>query len=965
MTARHVASAIALFISLSLLAQCSADRQGVAIAPDETGRFEYRDDFSTGRFAEDAFRENLPLECWGDGQLTSSGPHRNRTLTYRFHGTRAITGAEVRIEQMANARSLGGVNSLYLSANGLDWTLSASSAEQQGDANNWQNADLMASPDALEAVLGQTDLWVRIVMDNHSGLQTNVSNILKGLLVALSLGETPSASGDPGARLRLEWGRLRQRAGWRSVALDWADPPSQRAPHYYEDSDGWLRVAGESPLLAPDETGGFPAQRVQLSDRRSPTALAVFVNTPAGSQAIARITVASGKGSTRRMKVSWDGRSVGTQDAATYFDHDQALFFGLPKTTSAGVHELRIAPDDGGALLVRQVALAGSSDLALVPRPQLPEGGKLELLSAYYMPDPEPPAASQVVEGRTATQDAGLVFQGLQRLYASHSSFGAMRVLFRNPGRHPLRIGDRVVLNGEPIEGSYVDFATSEWDAPGVVWYRVRPRLLQPGQCGQLYIRFRRAPRDGQCTVELPVEGGETLRVHIPHRGPALAIDYVTVDRSGRRLYVYVRRLIPESPWHLTELSLDGRPVSGAQYYGQGAPGEVALAVAELPEALRPMTYHVIGVRTAQADTAAQFRVLPFSFPRSSIHVPPELCPEMHMNLAMWHRQPFDTCRRYGIETTSHEPFDPHGRVRYVIGPDEPDANDNRGAGYDKGLGYHARRLSDCGWQELVERFSPRAASWIIMDGTVRPLNWCVYGQLADVTCFDPYPINFYGADHAYVRESLCYARLCGAPKPMYACLEAFGWQGGQGVPKGARGPTPAEYRQNVVQAIGAGMKGLTSWVYVAGAGGWQVNQPVAEEIGKMNRLVEHIEGDLLLGTPVELASADAGTVLTGTAGNEQWPKDRVAVASLLCGPDTIVVTAANHVPAAKPDAPAIEPARNVCIRVQLPNYLEKVRAFEATEDGLQPIGCEVSGRKALLRLDSLESGRVFVLRRQ
>jgi len=803
------------------------------------------------------------------------------------------------------------------------------------------------------------------VMDNHSGLQTYVSNIVKSLSVVISVGDAMTAAADPDARLRLEWGRLRQQAAWRSVALDWADPPSQRAPHYYEDSDGWLRSAGENPLLDPDETAGFPAQRVQLSDRRSPTALVVFVNTPAGSQAIARVTVASGKGSTRRMKLSWDGHSVGTRDVATYFNREQALFFALPKSAAAGVHELRLTPDDGGDLLVRQIALAGSEDLSLVPRPRLPEGGKLELLCAYYMPDPAPPAASQVVEGRTATQDAGLVFEGLQRMYSTHASFGAVRVLFRNPGKHPLRIGDKALLNGEPIERSYVDFAASDWDAPGVVWYRVRPRLLQPGQCGQLYIRFRRAPGEGQCTVELPVEGGETLRVHVPHRGPALTIDYVTVDRSGRRLYAYVRRPDPASPWQIAELSLDGKPLPAAEFYGQGAPGEVALVVAELPEALRSMTYHAVGVRTAQAQTAAQFRVLPFSFPRSSIHVPPELCPEMHMNLAMWHRQPFDTCRRYGIETTSHEVFDPHGRVRYVIGPDEPDAADNRGGGYDRGLGYHARRLSDCGWQELVERFSPRSASWIIMNGTVRPLNWCVYGQLADVTCFDPYPINFYGADHAYVRESLSYARLCGAPKRMFACLEAFGWQRGQGVPTGARGPTPAEYRQNVVQAIGAGMKGLTSWVYVAGAGGWQVNQPVADEIGRMNRLIEHIEDDLLLGTPVDLATSDAGTVPTGTVGSEQWPKQRVAVASLLSGPDTIVVTAANHIPAAKPDAPAIEPARNVCITVRLPNYLETVTAFEATEDGLQPIDCEVNGGEALLHLDTIEAGRVFVLRRQ
>jgi hypothetical protein len=250
------------------------------------------------------------------------------------------------------------------------------------------------------------------------------------------------------------------------------------------------------------------------------------------------------------------------------------------------------------------------------------------------------------------------------------------------------------------------------------------------------------------------------------------------------------------------------------------------------------------------------------------------------------------------------------------------------------------------------------------MNGTVRPLNWSVYGQFADVSCFDPYPVTYYGADHAYVRESLTLARQCGAPRRMYACLEAYGWSKGQGVPKKARGPIPAEYRQNVVQAIGSGMKGLTSWVYVAGAGGWQLNEPVAKKIAAMNALIKHIEGDLLLGTPVDLASCDAGLVKTGTVGSEVWPKPRVWVSSLLCGPDKIVIAAANHIPASKTHPPKIIPAKDVTIAVKLPDFLSNVKAFEATEDGILPLECNVSGGKAVFVLDRLESGRVLILSR-
>ncbi|MBN2308525.1 MAG: hypothetical protein JXR94_06110, partial [Candidatus Hydrogenedentes bacterium] len=234
------------------------------------------------------------------------------------------------------------------------------------------------------------------------------------------------------------------------------------------------------------------------------------------------------------------------------------------------------------------------------------------------------------------------------------------------------------------------------------------------------------------------------------------------------------------------------------------------------------------------------------------------------------------------------------------------------------------------------------------------------------VNGFDPYPVTYYGADHAMVRESLSYSRLCCTPKPMYAILEAYGWSGGQGVPNKARGPLPAEYRQNVVQALGAGMKGLTSWVYSAIAGGWQLDEGagVRDEIVKTNQLLEHIEDDLLIGTPADLAQSDAGTVPTGVVGQEEWPKDRVWVGCLLCGPDALVVAAANHIPASKPEPPAIQPAENVTITVRLPDFLDRVDAYEVTENGLAPHPCAISEGNAVIPLDTIESGRVFLLRR-
>ena len=198
----------------------------------------------------------------------------------------------------------------------------------------------------------------------------------------------------------------------------------------------------------------------------------------------------------------------------------------------------------------------------------------------------------------------------------------------------------------------------------------------------------------------------------------------------------------------------------------------------------------------------------------------------------------------------------------------------------------------------------------------------------------------------------------------MFAFLEAYGWSSGQGVPDKVRGPLPEEYRQNLVQALGVGVKGLSSWVYSPGAGGWAQQDAFAQEIGRCNRLVEHIADLLILGTPIQLAANDAGTVATGTAGQEYWEKPRVWTGCLLCGPDALVLAAANHIPASKDAPPLIEPARNFMLSVTLPDFLPSVSAEEVTEEGLVPVPCRMQEGTALIPVDELVSGKLFVLRR-
>ena len=581
------------------------------------------------------------------------------------------------------------------------------------------------------------------------------------------------------------------------------------------------------------------------------------------------------------------------------------------------------------------------------------------------MPDRRPPADSQVAEGRQRVS-AGITYSSLQQMHEKYAEFGAIRIDVKNPGRTPIRITE-VKLNDRPVADHYVDFAKSDWDARGVVWYRIHPQTVAPGKCAEVYVRFRKRPEGDAARIVIETENAGNVPLTIPFVDPGLSIDYVTTDPSGRTLIAYIKPHSAQSiPKTIASATLDGEALPKAQILDETMASGTAVITAELPEELQLGDYHVFGVTTASGDRrTAEFRVLPFEFPRSSIHVPAEMCEEMHMNLLMWNVRPQEVCEKFGVDTTSLGIFDPHDRVAYILGPDEPDAHDNLGGGYDRGLGLTARRLATSDRLAMIERFAPGRPWWVIMNGTTRPLNWCVYGQMADIASFDPYPVNFYGADHANVRESLLYARRSGAPRRMFACLEAFGWSKGQGVPTKSRGPTPQEYRQNVVQAVGSGMKGLTSWVYSAGAGGWQLDDACRKEIARMNALIETIESDLLIATPVDWALSDAGKVKTGVVGEERWEKDRVWVGASIAGPDTIILAAANHIPASMPGPPVITPAENVTVTVNLPPYLRDVTAAEVTDAGEKAYPCEVRDGKAVIKLDRLEAGRVFVLRRR
>ncbi len=643
----------------------------------------------------------------------------------------------------------------------------------------------------------------------------------------------------------------------------------------------------------------------------------------------------------------------------------------------------------------------------------------LRLLSAYYMPDPPVPANSNSVEGDLKPPEYGLIFEPMQRLYEEHADFGGARVVFHNDSSAPVQISN-VRLNGKTVEEHYVDFLNGNWDDRGVVWYRVRPQTLAPGQAGELYIRFRRRPEGTHATVTIDLDNGSSLEASFPYEAPGVQVDYVTTDASRERLYVYARR-DNEERGALTGLALDGQPVTDFDVYGAEFPGNVALAIIHLPAPLELGDYHIAEITTENGNpVAAQFRVLPFIFLRTSFLYfadSAEEARELGMNMTDWrHNLNLQQAKELGVYTnlapTDNSP-DVHARQiwRYMF--DEPDAKDqhpnfgspqigsflSRKLGYTGepldypsfrarfpqysglqwavGLGRQAREYI-LGQNLILETQQSPVASYLIVNGTTRPLNWFVYGQLTDIAGTDPYPVNLYGADLVIVREQYKLMRQASMPRPTYGCLEAYTTtrhlQERPNAPH--RAPSAAEFHQMGIQALGSGVKGYTSWFWATGSGmtGAGHIPHLREAYIRLNKLTEHIETELMLGTPADLAVNDSGLTQTGSFYfleegpyqlEEPWMNERVWTGALICGPDAVVVAAANHIPASRMSSQKIEPSRNVTITVDLPDYLADVNCFEVDADGLEPYQVEVTNGKARIFMEQITDGRIFLLRRK
>jgi len=766
------------------------------------------------------------------------------------------------------------------------------------------------------------------------------------------------------------WATLEGAEGLKTISWRVHRSGSITAPVHSEAADGLLEPA------RPTVHGTTLADLAQYIERNQPL-LAVHrrmrVWEPPGLALVSYVRSHGVEGSLLikidvkcipegdpKVAVEWDGQRLGTIDTRSPSAEYRDFGFVVPGPVSDGAHELRIASlpyekTSRGYTLIRSAQVAAIGELEFGERPELPRGGELEVWDAYYRPDPDPYLGL----------DSEVVHPNFNISLDDPAEFGSLHVFLRNTGSQPVRVDDRrITLNGIDLDSLLVDLRKSAWDARGIVWWRIRPRMIPPGDIGELLIRFRRRPAGEAARITVPTLNANSASCPVPYAQPPLRVDYVALSPRRDQLYFYLRQTSAQSSGRLAQLLLDGQRLERVRFYGDDFAQKLALAVADLSEPMLLGDHHVVTGKTSDAQTAsAQFLAQENFFMLSAFSSWPTIVEkrdEVGFNTQMMgHGSPdqefLDQLTSQGIrsivdparisgfgEAAEH----PNLLAWYLL--DEPDAHDATVEGnWFKALGYYARQ-----WQrnELprINRFGGGKPSMCLANLTGTPLNWYVYGQTADIFATDPYVVRYWLGGLPMVWHFLELARQASTPRPVVACLQGYAYHR-DGTPS-PTGPTPAEFRVMALYALGTAPKGYTIWALGRDKSGIQNAPDSLREMSRLWHSFASISRYLTIATPIDAIAQTS---------------DQVWARALLCGPHAMVISVVNTgVKHPADHQRVVEPAEDASVTVALPSFLPKVRVYRVDQNGPELWTEPTAAGTVKLNLGTLEAGEIFLLRR-
>lgn len=581
----------------------------------------------------------------------------------------------------------------------------------------------------------------------------------------------------------------------------------------------------------------------------------------------------------------------------------------------------------------------------------------IRTIEARWRPDANPFATRQVWDGFIWSEGWKEADQFYPRHFHPAGSLHAILAVANDyPPARSIKLS---AIDGVPIS----DVATTPQRAGRVVWHWVEPAVLSPGGFAECIVRLRSTPQeDVRLTFE--VSGEANLEVVVPVKPPKVRIESVSFSSAIDRVFVYLRAL-DGSRMKPGGVLLDGKKPTRAPVWTTG-PEKSGLMLAEV--ALDPSwsygSHHLIEVELpGQPHMAYPVRAWDNYFSIGLFGpVDRESAADTKahgFNTQYWSSDP--VLNELGLNYIP-QAIGEGGRPRtldqtgalFLYNLDEPDAHD---VGAAKDLPYMDRLGVSANLQVIpfiLDQRSkhPAVPNMLLVNNTYKPLNWYVYGQIADIYSTDPY-VPLAGEQIERVPYSLSAAHDACAPHPLVGVIWATA---GTNHKWGRRFPTLEEERMMAFYTLGCGVKGIGYFAdyeqHEDGEGLRAVsdNLPLWGEIRRINSDIRMLAPSLSVGCPIPW-SGDT---------------DKAWVRALMCGREAVVLIAVNkghHIGFNTSNEFAWHfPADDVTIRLPLPAHLANCRVSEVSNGALIHASGDVEKGVLRLTLDRLDTARAFVI---
>jgi len=501
-----------------------------------------------------------------------------------------------------------------------------------------------------------------------------------------------------------------------------------------------------------------------------------------------------------------------------------------------------------------------------------------------------------------------------------------------------------------------------------VLWWRLLPRPLPPGAVGEVAVRFGEALAQ-PAELEVRFDHAQPLRLTISPVPAPLRIETVGFSEALDEVFL-VAEALDRQPHRLAAVLLDGTDVTARSRLL-----DPAFSVGAAPVVIRPEqplaygSYHVLQVVGAEGEVAAccvrayDGWVPLGSYGYTTFEEYAQNGANGHDNFGVHSRGDLDLQALLGMRGVLTIGGNvPEGFMRGHPGlfayclADEPDCLDYGAEEWPAGrrIGFHAMEMEQRA--QTCREADPRRLTFLTVDLTYKPANYYTYGQIADVTNADCYPLSL-GAEATMVREVVETARLGAGPHPL-----TFTFQGmyeepyteeGRAAMRFPRPPFAQEERLMHYYAIGAGARGLYDYIHCTEKAARYLSRGSGEfpdvwyEIGRTYRELDQVAPLLALAHPTTLATAD---------------REGLWLRALLCGGEAVLIVCVNDSYEQLASSFRCIPAEDLAITLPRLPWLEPRAAWRVTQAGFEQLGLERDEGRSRVRLDHLEVAELLLL---